>query len=72
MWDGAYLLFIIPFSFYLSCWVLVSFRPGSQGNPSLYLPREPSKREDKMRKFLGAREESVRILLMINLRSRRS
>lgn len=61
MWDDAYLLLIIPFSFCLFCWVLVSFRPGSQGNPSLYLPREPSKKEDKMRKFLGAHEESVRI-----------
>lgn len=47
--------------------------------PSFLQARNPgksifvsSKREDKMRKFRGAREESVRILLMINLRSRRS
>lgn len=39
MWDDAYLLFIIPFSFCLSYWVLVSFGARKPGKSIFVSPK---------------------------------
>jgi hypothetical protein len=58
-------------TFFLPCWVIVSFRLGSQKNPSLYSSGDPSRKKDKMRTFLRPHDESVLILIEDELEAKK-